>query len=215
MIVTTRELGPVRLAWARAEAPDAETRALLATLGRAQRERWEAMQGARADAFATGRMLLARLSARAAPGSRLALTSVCPLCGEDHGPPRAHGAPLALSVAYAGSTVVAAVARTEEVRGLGVDVEPASDGPLPSLAGLFPDGAPDAAGWTRIEAVLKADGRGVRVAPDELRIDTEPGAVLPGAVCARVPTRDEAIEVVTIPGPPGHVVSAAVLPADR
>jgi 4'-phosphopantetheinyl transferase len=213
VIVTTREVGPVRVAWTRAEAPDAAARATLAGLGRSQFDRWLALDGVRADAFATGRLLLTRLAARLAPGAPIAIASVCPVCGEDHGPPRALGAPLALSVGYSGDLVVVGVAPSSAARSIGVDLEP--DAPLAGLDRLFPDGAPDAAGWTRIEAVLKADGRGLRVAPDELRIGTEPGRVLPHARQALVPSRAEPVEVTTVPGPAGHVLSVAVVPVAR
>jgi 4'-phosphopantetheinyl transferase len=210
VIVTTREVGPVRLAWARATAGDP---AVVSALGRAQLARWAAMDGARADSFATGRMLLVHLASDLAPGAALGVTSVCALCGEDHGPPLAHGAPLALSVSSAGGLVVAAAAPLEAVSAVGVDLE--RDAGAPGLAGLFPGGEPDIAGWTRIEAVLKADGRGLRVDPAEVRIGPDSGGRLPGGVRARVPGRPDPIEVVTVAGPAGFVLSAAVVPAAR
>lgn len=127
----------------------------------------------------------------------------CGFCGaEDHGPLVADG--VVLGVAYAPGLVVAAAASAIRVRALGVDVE-RDAGALPSLAALFaPAPPPDAAGWTAIEAAVKADGRGVRVDPASVTVD---------AGRAWVPGRDRPFEVTAAAAPAGYVISLAIDPA--
>lgn len=150
---------------------------------------------------AVGDALLARLVEDlgvAASSSRTAIGRRCPVCDSTgHGRPVAD-APVALSVSYAGSMVAAAAVRLEDAASVGIDIEPA-ERETGDLRGLFsPAPAPDIAGWTRIEAVLKADGRGIRIEPSSVVIDGT-RAVHPGPY-----------EVVTIGGPVGFVVSCAV-----
>lgn len=210
MTIGALRLGPVALSWADSSAdlpPDV-------ALDPAQARRRAGMPAARAASFATGRHLLAGLAARLAPGEAFAVDSTCATCGEDHGRPRSVGAPLVLSVAYAGTLVVAAAALRGEVEAVGVDVERAG-GVAPDLAALFPRGAPDLAGWTRLEAVLKADGRGIRVDPSTVEVRTGAGGPLLRGGSASVPGRSGRIEVATIAGPADHVMSVAVIPAGR
>ncbi|WP_156760411.1 hypothetical protein [Microbacterium karelineae] len=162
---------------------------------------------------ATGRALLAGLIAELAPGADPAVSRECPRCGAtDHGRPRADDAPVAVSVSYAGGVVVAAAARSEHVSALGVDAEPERDGPLAELAPLFaPATPPDVRGWTMIEAVVKADGRGLRVAPGEVRFRAPRTATrLPGARIAALPDACGTFEVAPAPAPPGMAVSVAI-----
>ncbi|WP_146079122.1 4'-phosphopantetheinyl transferase superfamily protein [Pseudoclavibacter sp. RFBA6] len=131
------------------------------------------------------------------------LEVVCSNCGSTtHGKPSMPGLPVLVSLAYAGMTVFVALASVDDVSALGIDVEelridddsasarPA--GPLPiSGAGAGPDADPDRHAalpapwgdtvdpaldlerWTAVEAVLKADGRGLRV--DSSLVRFEPG----------------------------------------
>ncbi|MFS0733932.1 hypothetical protein ABC304_03310 [Microbacterium sp. 1P10UB] len=212
MTVDTLRVGPVALAWEVAPTDDeAAVHRAAACLPASQARRAAGLSGARAATFVTGRRLLVRLAADLEPGAALEIDTGCTTCGEDHGRPRAVGAPLALSVAYAGPLVVAAAARREEVGAVGVDVERESG--AVDLSGLAPAGASGLVGWTRIEAVLKADGRGIRLDPGEVRIDpTAPGPLLRQAT-ARLPGRDKGIEVATVTGPAAHLLSVAVIAA--
>ncbi|GGH43927.1 4'-phosphopantetheinyl transferase family protein [Microbacterium album] len=211
-------MGPALVAWAHAHrGTPTEADALLDALGDAQRRRWAGLNGTAASRFLTGRMLLAELIGELAPGHPITLSSRCDRCGGAHGRPRAVAAPVVLSVAYAGPLVVAAAARATEAAAIGVDVE-AGDAAqrLPDLDRLFaPAPPPDLRGWTRIEAALKADGRGVRVPPADVRFGPASALSLPGAVIASVPGRAPAIEVATIPGPAEHVLSIAIAPPPR
>jgi 4'-phosphopantetheinyl transferase len=109
------------------------------------------------EGFLLGRLLLHELADELMddlvdqpPGAPVAITAVCAQCGEEHGRPVAAG--LWLSVAHAGDVVVVAAA----VAPVGVDVERA-DARIPAEYGG------NVRSWTRLEAVLKADGRGIVV----------------------------------------------------
>ncbi|NHI16468.1 hypothetical protein [Microbacterium excoecariae] len=199
-------VGPVRVAWGPADGARADAERV------GQLARWEATPPARRAAFAAGRALLARAIDAVAPGADPRLTSRCARCGGDHGAPRAAHAAAALSVSYARGLVVAAAAPAR-VGALGVDAERLADFPDPSaLAALFaPAAPPDARGWTRIEAVLKADGRGLRAGPERVRL-TGPATAspLPRAVRARVPGAPEAAHVTDIDAIPGYAVAIAL-----
>jgi len=95
------------------------------------------------------------------PGA--AFASRCPRCGGDHGRIRVSGSDAAVSVSYAGGW--AAVAVAEGRRRVGIDVVPAD---ARGLDRVLP-GA-DARAWARVEAVLKADGRGLDVDPTRVRV---------------------------------------------
>lgn len=174
---------------------------------------WEDIGHAEDRSRAAGR-LLGHPIGRLAPGADERVGRRCARCdGDDHGAPRPLAAPVALSVAYAGTTVVAAAAHAREAASVGVDVERGdAETLLEGLAPLFaPHPPPDLRGWTRLEAVLKADGRGLRVPPGDVRVTEIPGSVLPGSLMARVAGRAEPIEVGAGPAPAGCVVSVAVV----
>lgn len=109
------------------------------------------------------------------PGAELSNT--CPRCGEPHGAVVVGGAAFLASVSYAGSLAVAAVAAAASVSALGVDAEPTVD-PQRDAAGLVGvlGGSHSATvrDWTRVEAALKADGRGLRVDPGGVVIEPDP-----------------------------------------
>ncbi|WP_279366474.1 hypothetical protein [Microbacterium testaceum] len=127
------------------------------------------------------RALLAELL----PGARF--RSRCPACGGDHGRIRVEGADAAVSVSYVEGWAVAVAARGYER--VGLDAVPADAGGLervlPAEAYLWPTGVaeritraspaggPDRAqarAWARVEAVLKADGRGIVVDPQQVEV---------------------------------------------
>lgn len=106
-----------------------------------------------------------------------------------------------VSLAYAGELVAAAAAPADRVMAIGIDVERGNAETI--LTDLSPLMAPPPSlrEWTRIEAALKADGRGLQVAPDAVRIPAD---------AAFVPGRDHPIALHHAPAPPGYVVSLAV-----
>lgn len=182
--------GPVWLAWAAPGTRDATT------LSTRDRTRLAGFNPARQQAFLTGRGLLAGLvEPLAPPASRWQVTTgPCQHCGQPHGPVTVLGAAVEVSVSYSEGIVVAAAAASAEVGRLGVDVEvdrpdPVRDVHLRGLLGDSPE--PALRRWCRVEAVLKADGRGLRV---------DPGAVtLP----------DPRFEVRDAVGTPGFLISLA------
>lgn len=131
------------------------------------------------DRRETADALIRALAAELAPGSDLRIVRRCPVCGGPHGRPVLPSAPVRASVAYAGPWTVVAVAGADDVTALGIDAEPAAA--APDLAALFaPADPPDLRRWTQIEAVLKADGRGLLVPPDRVRFTGEDTATVPG-----------------------------------
>ncbi len=112
------------------------------------------------------------------PGA--SFVSRCPSCGGDHGRIRVEGVDAAVSVSYVPGWAVVAV--TREPARIGIDAVPADAGGLQRvLAGEAYSGvqggtagaaknAAGARGWARVEAVLKADGRGLRVDPGRVRV---------------------------------------------
>ncbi|KZE43048.1 hypothetical protein [Microbacterium sp. T32] len=143
------------------------------------------------------RALLAELL----PGAEF--VSRCPACGGDHGRIRVVGMDASASVSYAAGWAFA-LAVPGRMR-VGLDAVPAdTDGLDRVLSGG------DARAWARVEAVLKADGRGLAVDPARVHV-TDPFA--PGSDwSARI---DDGTPVAgwDVAGPPGTVVAVAADPA--
>jgi len=139
-----------------------------------------------------------------APGAEL--SNPCARCGGPHGPVRTTDASARPAVAYASGVAVAAVAS----RGSGkfaIDAEVETDlvrdaaglnGILGTRSGVR------LRDWVRVEAALKADGRGIRVDPGTVAVAPVGGqgwqAVVPGG---------PVIAGWDVDGPPGLVISAA------
>ena len=129
----------------------------------------------------------------------VALEVVCSRCGSSgHGKPSLPGVPVLVSIAYAGPTVFVALASADGCLALGIDAEalgldsekPAlnSESPSPRVESDVECGpAGDLERWTVVEAVLKADGRGLRVDPAEVEFD--------GDALARVGDDDAAYRI--------------------
>lgn len=205
----------VTIAWVRSSARHGLTPSALDELGEGQLARYRELDGPRAAAFLAGRALIRDLVSRTDAGP-LRLDSRCGRCGGRHAAPRAPG--VALSVSHAADLVV--VAASVGAREVGVDAELAgSASRVTELRDLFaPYGAPDLAGWTRIEAVVKADGRGFAIDPTAVRLHPLPWSGTVAEWAGTVPRddrddrddpRDDPAVVATIAGPPGTVVSVA------
>jgi len=114
---------------------------------------------------AAGRDALRALAAELAGGDPADVTvrARCVDCGGPHGRPVLGGSRaldgLHASVAHAGDVVVVAVGADGPI---GIDAEPRGREAPPGTT---------LAEWVRIEAVLKADGRGLRVDPSRVRFE--------------------------------------------
>jgi 4'-phosphopantetheinyl transferase len=112
---------------------------------------------------AAGRAALRVLAAEivGADPADVTVRARCATCGGAHGRPVLGGSRaldgLHASVAHAGDVVVVAISADGPI---GVDAEPRDREAPPGMT---------LAGWVRIEAVLKADGRGLAVDPARVR----------------------------------------------
>ncbi|MWB98714.1 hypothetical protein [Agromyces seonyuensis] len=129
---------------------------------------------------AAAREALHRLTGRDAEEFRI--EARCPDCGGPHGRPLVVGEPgLHVSITHADGRAVAVAARVP----VGVDAEPVTTNVdrLAAAASLLDQSArelPPLEAWTAAEAVLKADGRGLRVDPSAVRFEDGGASIAPG-----------------------------------
>ena len=166
----------------------------LESLSPRERARFGTEPAPRREAFLAGRRLLRGLvgDVLGVEPAAVPLTATCPDCSRDPGRPTSAGTDLHVSLAHRADAVVAVVARGARV---GIDLEQPSTR-VDDLAPLIPN--PSLQRWTRIEAVLKADGRGLRVDPAAVVFEPVPGgelASVPGS-----PIRYLVREVDVVPG---------------
>lgn len=219
--------GECHVWWA---SPAAAGAPLVALLDAAERERWSRF---RRDedrarylvAHALKRIVLAGYLG--VPPGALAFAARCPRCGGAHGKPRLgepYGA-LEFSLSHSGDRVALAVARGVPV---GVDVERlAPERDRGSLAAAVLSAAeqetmaalPQARRgaallryWTRKEALLKATGDGLAVAPTSLTVSAPEAAPALLAWAAEPPLGARVALFDLDPGP-RHIASLAVLGA--
>jgi 4'-phosphopantetheinyl transferase len=187
--------------------------ALFGRIGPGQRARFEGLRGADAERFLVGRALVADLVEGLTPGD-VGLETQCPTCGaSDHGMLRATSGAVAVSVSYAVDAVAVAVASSTAARSVGIDIEQSRPGPMTDLARLFaPAPPPTIDEWTAIEAVVKADGRGLRIDPAGVELTAAAGTALPGGRIARLPG-GRSLEVSRTSAPAGYTLSVAIDPA--
>lgn len=175
----------VHLRWAHPDPALGDSPDCVRSLGEVERERYDATPDRRARAeFLQGRILVRQLVAELASvgPSTVDIDAQCPDCGGPHGRPTVSGPAggatrLHVSIAHSRAAVVAAATWAGPV---GVDVESTDGGAerldaITTVAGRpFRDRAARSGDplvhWTRVEAVLKADGRGLRVDPHLVRI---------------------------------------------
>jgi 4'-phosphopantetheinyl transferase len=163
-------------------------------LSLAERHRYETTVAHRRDTFLTGRWMLRRLVSQltgVAP-AEVPLTAACPDWGAEHGRPHLPGSRLHLSLTHGANVVVAAASWDKTV---GVDVEPLvqPSGALAAIGALTGDAS--LRRWTRVEAVLKADGRGLRVDPARVVFEGDIGRVVDAPERYRVSEVDLAPDV--------------------
>lgn len=122
----------------------------------------------RAEGFLTGRMLLRELASEltALPLASIPVAASCPDCGLPHGRPTLPDIGLFASISHAGDLTAVAVAD----RPVGIDVELRDASPERLAAIREVTGRDGLDHWVAVEAVLKADGRGLRVDPRDVRV---------------------------------------------
>ena len=174
-------------------------------------------RGTREDVRATGHFMLASLVAEllGADARDVVIDARCPRCGLQHGRPRvmapAAAVGIGVSVSHTEGTTVVAAARS---RAVGVDAEPAHldaerAAAIHEIAGAAPDGAAPVRHWTRVEAVLKADGRGLKVDPRGILFTAIGGSPL----SARVADRPDEYALLDVDAAGALCVTVAVGPA--
>lgn len=188
---SSAELRGVELAWARAGGTEGGPRDRRAR---------------RATAWQLVRDLLAARGAADA-----VLSNPCPACGGPHGPLQVctpQSGPWSASVTYAAGWAIAAIA-PGAAGTLGIDAEPADD-PVRDVAGWAHERPIAPRLWVRIEAALKADGRGLAVDPWTVEVTARGDEW-----SARVPGRQDDVVGWDAPrplGPPGVLLSVAIAP---
>lgn len=137
-----------------------------------------------------GRLLLRELVAeRSGVGAaEVTVTAQCPDCGSAHGRPITTGpndASRALFLSVSGCAGMVVVA-TSRGRRIGVDIEPraGSEGRGRAIQRVAGETDDPLRHWTRVEAVLKADGRGLRLDPQLVHVQGDLAEV--DGVCYRL-----------------------------
>ncbi|ROR66837.1 4'-phosphopantetheinyl transferase family protein [Agrococcus jenensis] len=161
---------------------------------------------------ALARTLVAELAG--VDAASVSIVQRCPDCGGPHGrpvvmaPPEARG--VAVSLAHAGARHVAAARRGGRI-GVDAELREAAPGRVEALRGLLrrddelPCDDDLLRRWTRIEAVLKADGRGLRVEPATVVLDARDAGLV-----GSVPGAARAYDLHDIDLGPGLVVGLAI-----
>jgi len=128
------------------------------------------------DQFALGRELIRELVSdmTGEPVATVQITATCPDCGGPHGRPFVEGSELHIGLSHSATATVAVASWDAPV---GVDVEEAATPPAAVAAIATLTGEASLLHWTRVEAVLKADGRGLRVDPASVVVDERDGRV--------------------------------------
>lgn len=166
---------------------------LLPLLTEEERSRHRALTDPEAaDRFVTGRVAVRRLAAELSDppvdASDVTVWAICSHCGGPHGRPnvdvaRPKGRRLSVSIAHCSVGVAVAASWSGLV---GIDVEPVdtSVDAVSAIAALVPPTSRPAGRtwdpvqhWTRLESVLKADGRGLTVDPSSVVITAQEGAI--------------------------------------
>jgi len=167
---------PVTLRW---ELPGLSTVGRQRALGMltvAEHTRLASMPVPQQDSFLQGRMLLRTLAAEltGVAAELIVITAVCPDCGAEHGQPMVAGSRLHVALTRCAAALVAVASWNGAV---GVDAEPMAGGEdrLDAIDALT--GIRSLQHWTAVEAVLKADGRGLRVDPREVLLEGGTGRI--------------------------------------
>jgi len=163
----------VTIRWARPALSDSDRQRALAALSPRELDRLTGE--ADRDTFLQGRLMLRDLAAELGE-PRAVIDAICSDCGGPHGAPVVRDSELRVTLSRCAEAVVVAGMRG---RAIGIDVE---------LAGADAAGVGSIARWTSVEAVLKADGRGLRVDPDAVTIDGDIAEISGSVIRYRIET---------------------------
>lgn len=159
------------------EIPDG----VLQRLGPSDRSRFAALDEVRQRRFLAGRAatLAAVECLLGGPLPEFAVDAVCVECEGSHGRPAVSGVrpDVHVSIAHADDRAFAVAARSP----VGVDAESrrTSSARLQAIRALTGHRGNDLLGrWTAVEAILKADGRGLRVDPGAVLVERRAGRVV-------------------------------------
>ncbi|MEO5920156.1 MAG: 4-phosphopantetheinyl transferase [Pseudolysinimonas sp.] len=175
----------------------------LTMISPAERTRHRLLSAGRADEFLAGRLLLRSLAADllGISPSEVPILARCPDCSAPHGRTVIEGSDLHVSLSH---TPLGRVGAAMFGAAIGVDAEPIRGHPSRLAAIRHVANVESLRDWTRIEAVLKADGRGLRIDPRDVEMqETSSGVV------ASVPDSPTRYQLVTPTAMAGLVVSVA------
>lgn len=201
---TILRVGPASVAWA-ADGGRTSRQAQLSLLSEPDRQRAAAFAPDRLRRFVVGRLLIHALVADEFPSATgwVVRPGVCRRCGQRHAGAELEGVPARASVSYAPGLVVAAVAPECRACRLGIDIERDVDdrARVEDLRRRLGSSREKALRrWTRVEAVLKADGRGLLI---------DPGAVWLRRGSGWVAGSPTSYVVAEVDGPHGYLISLA------
>jgi len=171
------------------------------------------------DRFTSAAALVRLLAGQAAgrPPDTVRIDRTCPECGQPHGRPRLVDEPgLDISVSHAGRFVAVATSARGQV-GVDVEVVPgewrdlAAVACTPSERVLVEDARGFAITWVRKEAVLKAFGHGLRVAPAEVQVSAPNSAPELLRYRGAVAPACTLVDVDIVADDQAHVAAVAVL----
>ncbi|CAN5287777.1 hypothetical protein BH11ACT4_BH11ACT4_21930 [soil metagenome] len=184
--------------------PEAERAGQLRALSALELDRYRSA-GDRAEAFLAGRMLLRALAAEltGVAAADIRIAARCPDCGGPHGRPVIEGSRLHVGLAHCPTAVVAAASWDGPI-GIDVEQSPGSPEAVAAIGALT--GLADLRHWTRVEAVLKADGRGLRVDPAAVSVN-ESARGVEGAIAG-----SSARYLLTEPRLPGGLLATVATP---
>lgn len=158
-------------------------------LNAADRARLESGSESMRIRFRAGRTALLTAAARftGVEPRTLTIDATCPDCGRSHGRPRVVGAPapVHISLTHAGGRAIAVASAVP----VGVDAETraALRAQRAGVRLVAPaSGAESLRHWTRVEAVVKADGRGLRIDPRSVFVTARRGAVTDSSARYRI-----------------------------
>jgi 4'-phosphopantetheinyl transferase len=162
------------LRWLRTPlGPIARSRAL-GMLSVTERSSFDNSPEASRESFLAGRFLLRDLVGEltTTDPSAVNIEAHCPDCGGAHGRPVIAGTNLNVSLSRTKDIVVVAASWDAPI---GIDIEVANTGAAGAVQAVT--GEASVLHWTRVEAVLKADGRGLRVDPALVEFTDVDGAL--------------------------------------